>query len=117
MKTFRVPNASEFSQSVALAMMANNGSLPGDEIPIEVIRDISFWTLIVGMFGVGLGTDPMKMIKYAKIPIVPIIGVLCQFIIMPCITIASIKIVNFTSKLPSGLTIVFGVARQFCMGW
>ena len=107
--TFRVPNASEFFQSVALAMMANNGSLPGDEISIEIIRDISFWTLIIGMFGVGLGTDPMKMIKYAKILIGPIIGLLCQFIIMPCITIASIKIVNFTSKMRSGLPIFSGL--------
>ena len=50
------------------------------------------------MLAMGMTTDPHQMLKYLKKPVGPLIGVFCQFLIMPCITMAAIKIVNFASK-------------------
>ena len=101
--------------SLMMLMAKYNGTLPGDHISNLVIRDCSFWILIVGMFGVGLNTNPCRMLKYVKRPIGPLIGVFCQFVIMPCVTIASMKIANFTSQYPQIVTeflsILFEVLR------
>ena len=57
-----------------------------------------FQTLVIGMLAMGMTTDPMQMLKYLKKPVGPLIGVLCQFLIMPCITMIAITIVDFASK-------------------
>jgi len=72
--------------------------LQGENISTEAIRDASFWIVVLGIFGVGLRTDPRRMVKYAKLPIGPLIGIVCQFTIMPSIAMAAVKIANFTSN-------------------
>merc|ERR1711937_706861 len=51
------------------------------------------------MLAMGMTTDTHQMLKYLKKPVGPLIGVFCQFLIMPCITMAAIKIVNFASEI------------------
>ena len=46
----------------------------------------------------GLTTNPWQMLKYIKKPVGPAIGVFCQFLIMPCITMIAIKAIDFASK-------------------
>jgi len=38
-----------------MLMMENNGTLPGDEISLDALRDGSFWIVVLGVLGVGLG--------------------------------------------------------------
>jgi len=52
---------------------------------------------VIGMLGMGMTTDPWQMLQYIKKPVGPIIGLICQFLIMPCITMIAIKVVNFAS--------------------
>ena len=37
------------------------------------------------MLAMGLATDPAQVLKYLKKPVGPLIGMLCQFVIMPCL--------------------------------
>ena len=37
------------------------------------------------MLAMGLATDPTQVLKYLKKPVGPLIGMLCQFVIMPCL--------------------------------
>ena len=46
----------------------------------------------------GLTTNPWQMLKYIKKPVGPLVGVFCQFLVMPCITMIAIKSVDFASK-------------------
>ena len=72
-------------------MIKYNGSLPGSDIPNAVVGDGAFWTLAVAMLAMGLATDPAQMFKYVKKPVGPLIGMLCQFVIMPCLAMIYIS--------------------------
>lgn len=71
-----------------------NGSLPGSSIPISAVSDGAFWTLVIGMLAMGLATDPHQIFKYVKKPVGPLIGMLCQFVIMPCIAMIFLSIAS-----------------------
>jgi predicted Na+-dependent transporter len=51
---------------------------------------------VLATFAMGLATDPHRMLQYVKKPIGPLIGMACQFGLMPCIAIA------FISTVPIG---------------
>ena len=54
----------------------------------------SLWSCILGMLAMGLATDPYKILKYAKKPIAPLIGMICQFAIMPSIAIVYLAAID-----------------------
>lgn len=89
------PTPTEFFTKYTELLAKYNGTLPGAGIPANIVKDGAFWSLVIGMLAMGLATNPWKVLKYAKRPLGPSIGVVCQFLIMPCITMVAVAAVNF----------------------
>ena len=90
----RAPNRTEFMLNLQQLMIKYNGTLPGSDIPNSVVGDGAFWTLVIGMLAMGLATDPYQIFKYAKKPVGPLIGMFCQFVIMPCIAMIFLSLAS-----------------------
>ena len=65
----------------------------------KLIRDMTMGTFIVMMFGMGLATSARNIIRsFRKLALGATIGLLCQFIIMPCVALAAVKAKLFTKS-------------------
>ena len=83
---FSVPNATEYFANVARWKSQYNGTVPGDEISDVFVAKLQISSFIVAMFGMGLATNGKEIIISAKkLAYGATVGLICQFLIMPCI--------------------------------
>ena len=71
--------------------MGNLTALPGVKIDTKVLQVIQICAMVLGMLAMGLAVDLTAMVRVIKRPWGVMIGLLCQFLIMPLVGLAAVK--------------------------
>ena len=65
--------------------------MPGAKIDRKSLQIVQICAMVIGMLAMGLAVDLRTMVKILKRPWGVLIGLICQFLIMPMVGFAAVK--------------------------
>ena len=81
-----MPSAEEYGWFIG-----NLTELPGAKINAKSLQVVQICAMVIGMLAMGLAVDLRAMVKILKRPWGVVIGLICQFLIMPLVGFAAVK--------------------------